>query len=400
VGRGETCPEAASAARGSRDISNGIEFRALAPEVQKRKYPSLIILAALVLAAFLAGPPVVPQSPPTPTLTVDEEVVSFAFAPDGRIVYATRHIFNVRRWELERDDFWLVTPDGKRKRIVNGEKLVKSPTPYSYTVQSIRWSPDGTKLTAQLLTDQVIDEKGNTREETLTLLLDDTGKEIKIAGADSVIPEGTNATWLADGVTVGFVFEAVKPKLLFSIGSVRPLAGRGGDAFDRHTFTAVAWDAPHNAAVAIERDSKLSMPPLLVWLDLVAKQRRVLATLDAFLGQLSVSPSGKRVAYFRDQDTLEIREIANPEKIASVQMAYGEYLWSADESRILLKRGSPAVDAPSRRSGGLVWVNLSDGKTEPALAGLTFRDFGLSPDGRFLGVIEPGKRNLLVYPLR
>lgn len=357
-------------------------------------------IALLAAVAFAPTPsPAAPQSVPTPTLTVDEQVVAFAFAPDGRIVYALRHIMKVRQWELERDDFWLVTPDGKRRRIVNGERIVKANTPYSYTVQSIRWSPDGTKLTAQLLTEQVIDAKGNTREETLTLLLDDDGKEIKIAGGDSVISEGTNATWLGDGVTVGFVFEAVKPKLLFSVGSVRPLAGRGGDAFDRHTFTAVAWDAPHNAAVAVERDSKLSMAPALVWLDLVAKQRRVLATLDAFLGQLSVSPSGKRVAYFRDQGTLEIREVANPDKIATVKIAYGEYLWSADESRILLKRGSLNPDPSSRRSGDLVWVNVSDGKTEPALAGLTYRDFALSPDGRFLGVIEPGKRNLLVYPI-
>jgi hypothetical protein len=32
------------------------------------------------------------------------------------------------------------------------------------------------------------------------------------------------------------------------------------------------------------------------------------------------------------------------------------------------------------------------------LHGLSFRDFELSPDGRFLAVIQPGKRNLLVYP--
>jgi hypothetical protein len=30
---------------------------------------------------------------------------------------------------------------------------------------------------------------------------------------------------------------------------------------------------------------------------------------------------------------------------------------------------------------------------------LEFRQFDISPDGRFLGVVEPGGRNLLVYPL-
>jgi len=35
----------------------------------------------------------------------------------------------------------------------------------------------------------------------------------------------------------------------------------------------------------------------------------------------------------------------------------------------------------------------------PILHGLTFRDFAISPDGRFLAVIIPGKRSLLVFPL-
>jgi len=33
------------------------------------------------------------------------------------------------------------------------------------------------------------------------------------------------------------------------------------------------------------------------------------------------------------------------------------------------------------------------------LHGLTFRDFAISPDRRTLGVIPPGKRNLLLFPL-
>jgi len=35
----------------------------------------------------------------------------------------------------------------------------------------------------------------------------------------------------------------------------------------------------------------------------------------------------------------------------------------------------------------------------PILHGLTFRDFVISPDRRTLGVIPPGKRNLLLFPL-
>jgi hypothetical protein len=33
------------------------------------------------------------------------------------------------------------------------------------------------------------------------------------------------------------------------------------------------------------------------------------------------------------------------------------------------------------------------------LHGLTFRDFGISPDGHLLAVVPPGKRNLLLFPL-
>jgi len=68
---------------------------------------------------------------------------------------------------------------------------------------------------------------------------------------------------------------------------------------------------------------------------------------------------------------------------------------------------------PALRSGGLVWVALPPlvtvaAGTVPATAEvvpqsilheLEFRQFDISPDGRFLGVVEPGKRNLIVYPV-
>jgi hypothetical protein len=337
--------------------------------------------------------------------------MALAYASDGRIAYAVRHIMTTRRLDIQRDDIWLIGTDGKRRRIVNGEKLVQGRATFSYAIQSLRWAPDGTRLTVELLTSQMINDRGDTREGALTLLLDENGKEIKIAGADSVIPEATNAAWLADGVTVVFLLEAVKPKLLFSINSVRPVAGRGGPLFTDHAFVAVAWNAKQNTAIAIERDRSFSGPPRLVALDLVKETHHELATLEGYVGGLTLSPSGAKIAYFRDHETLEIREVAAPDQIARVRVAFGSYQWAPDERRILLKRGL------ERRSGDLVWISLppvesSSGKSgagpeavaapepQPVLHGLTFRDFELSPDGRSLAVIQPGKRNLLVYPLQ
>ena len=353
-----------------------------------------VFLGALVLLLSVLRAPEPVRAQSHPRLTVEDDCSTFAFAPDNRIAYAVRRLMKTKRYDLQRDDIWITALDGKKLRIVNGEKFVKGAVLFSYAIQSLRWSPDGKRLTVEMLTDEVVDAKGTTREGLLTDLMNDDGKEIEIAGTkNSVIPDGTQAVWLSDEETVGFLTEAVKPKLLYSIGTVRPSGGRGGLIFDGHTFSAVAWDAPHNAAVAVERARSLSGPIQLVWLDVIKRTRRELATLDGFLGQLSLSPSGARVAYFHDGDTLEIRELASPEKVMRVTAVYGHYEWSPDERRVLLKRG------PEKKTGDLTWVSIPDGNLSPILHDLTFHDFRISPDGAWLAVTEPGKRTMMVYPL-
>ncbi len=369
------------------------------------------ILLALALWAGCAAA----AAQEAPTLTIDDECTALAYAPDGRIVYSVRHILSTRHLDIQRDDVWLLGLDGKRRRILNGEKLIQGPrhagpVPFSYAIQSLRWSPDGTKLTAEMLTSQMINEHGDTKEGVMTLLFDDSGKEIRIPGGDSVMPETTNAAWLADGATVVFLQEAVKPKLLFSVGSLRPAAGRGAALFADHAFLAVAWNAKLNTGVAIERDRSLSGPPRLVALDPIKDTTRELTTLDGYVGGLALSPSGARVAYYHDHGTIEVREMAAPERVARVRAAFGTFQWAPDEKRLLLKR------ALERKSGDLVWISLpalavdtqrpgtapvvSEIELQPVLHGLNFRDFDLSPDARFLAVLQPGKRNLLIYPLR
>jgi hypothetical protein len=147
-----------------------------------------------------------------------------------------------------------------------------------------------------------------------------------------------------------------------------------------------------------------------VALDPIKDTTRELATLDGYVGGLALSPSGARVAYYHDHGTIEVREMAAPERVARVRAAFGTFQWAPDEKRLLLKR------ALERKSGDLVWISLpalaldtqrpgtapvvSEIEAQSVLHGLNFRDFDLSPDARFLAVLQPGKRNLLIYPLR
>jgi dipeptidyl aminopeptidase/acylaminoacyl peptidase len=354
----------------------------------------LLLFSSLLFSGSTNG-----QSSPRPELTVEEPCTAIAYAPDGRLAFSVRRLITQRRIEMQRDDVWVIGIDGKRKRIVDGEKLVQGRAPFSYAVRSLRWSPDGRRLTVEMSTSFFTDiQRGETQDSFLTLLLDENGKEIKIQGADSAIPEAGQAAWLADGATVVYLSEAVKPNLLFSIQKVRPAGGRSSRLFADSAFATVAWDAPRNAAVAVERDSGLKTPPQLVLLDLVRETRRELLTLEAFLGKLTISPAGDKVAYFRDHDTLEIRSVAQPAQVATVRVAFGDYQWAPDGSRLLIRRGA------DRKTSDLLWVDVpAFGRTETAsrnaLHGLTFRTFTLAHDGQRLAVIEPGKRHLHVYLL-
>jgi hypothetical protein len=360
-----------------------------------------------------------------PTFKIDEDITRFAYSAGGRIAYATRHVYSVKKIQLQRDDIWICEPDGKRRRILLGEKFVRGSGPFSYTVRGLRWSADGGKLTAELGISEMINDDGDTRAGVMTLLLDDTGREITIAGADSVIPGAINATWLADAATVVYLTEQAqataqapaaapaKPPTtaaankLFTVNRMKTLAGGGSALFPGHLFSVATWNAKQDSGVAIERDQVMTAPPRLVALDLARESSRVLGTLEGYTGGLVISPSGKRVAYWINNEQLEVRDIDAPNRMARVRVAAGTLAWSADETRVLVKRGA------ALRSGGLVWVVV------PPLAGVTagaapataeiapqsilhdleFRQFDISPDGKSLAVVEPGKRNLLVYPV-
>lgn len=377
-----------------------------------------------------------------PAVNIDEDVTAFSFAPDGRVVYSVRRMYRNKKYDMQRDDIFLRDTGGRTKRIFQGEKFTvmkpfatqqsdssdeepddkgkkhkktkeekDRPTtpPFTYLVEGFSFSPNGKFVLVQLLTSTILDESSHAQDERMTLVLDDSGREIKLSGDNAVIHNSWDAMWLNDGASMVYLTEAVQPNLLYSFKYANVKTGPAGNAFEGRTFIA-AVKIPHsNSAIAIERDRNMSGPPRLQRLDLLSQDDRELATLDGYETGLSVSPSGKHVAYFIDKEVLEVRDVENPDRLARVRIGLGAIDWSADEQHLLIKR------SPERKSGDLVWIALpplagvkgmsSDlipviqPEPVPILHGLTFRDFAISPDGHTLGVIPPGKRNLLLFPL-
>jgi hypothetical protein len=342
-----------------------------------------------------------------PLQTIDEEITAFAFAPDGRIVYSVHRNFKTKLYDLEHDDIWLQEAGGKRRRLLEGQKFNRGNQPFSYIVNSFRWSANARMILVELLTTTVIDDSGKTQDSFQTLLLDDSGKEIRIAKGDSVIPDAADPFFLSDNVTINFLSEAVKPRMLFSLKATRLNTGSFKSPHEDRTFRDVLLLPGVYSAIAVEQDRAMTGPSRLQRLDLLSDDHQELATLEGYEGGLSVSPSGKKVAYFIDKEILEVRDLAAPNLLARLRVGLGVFRWSPDESRILLKR------AIEKKSGDLVWIEVpplsaaSLGHEIPVsqppaisiLHGLTFRDFAISPDGRFLAVVVTGKRSLLVFPL-
>jgi dipeptidyl aminopeptidase/acylaminoacyl peptidase len=341
-----------------------------------------------------------------PLQSIDEEITAFAYAPDGRIVYAVYRHFKTKEYDLEHDDIWLQEANGKRRRLLEGQKFNRGNRPFSYIVNSFRWSPNGRMILAELLTTTVVDDTGKAEDSFQTLLLDDGGKEIRIAKGDSIVPDAANPFWLSDNVSINFLAEAVKPRMLFSLNSTRLTTGSLKSPHEGRTFRDLVPLPDGNSAIAVEQDHAMRGPSRLQRLDLLSDEDKELATLDGYEGGLCVSPSGKMAAYFVDKEILEVRDLASPNRVARLRIGLGVFRWSPDESRILLKRSL------EKKSGDLVWIDLPPLASSSAhdipvsqpqpisiLHGLSFRDFVISPDGRFLAVVITGKRNLLVFPL-
>ena len=375
--------------------------------VGSRFIPITAAFALLYLAFLLSAPPLLRAQTQAlaPQISVDGECTAIAYAPDGRMAYSIKHVFPVLKLDVQRDDIWVMETDGRRHRIVNGERMARGDQAFSYTITGLRWSADSKRITADLSTSQ-LGAAGETLRDQMLLLLGSDGKEIRIAGGDNLVTGTVGGAWLGTEDTVAYLTETVQPKLMFSISMIQSPGGRVVHLFGRRPFAAVAWNPRLGKAVAIERDPTDAGDTRLVLLDLLQEDHQLLARLDDYSGSLSFSPSGDLVAFFHDYETLEVRQIAHPDQIARVHVAYGPIAWPPDEKRVLVKRG------PDRQPGDLVWVplpafsaaseNIPAAQPElmPLLGGAMFRESALSPDGKSAAVTTVENRKLEVFTLK
>jgi hypothetical protein len=367
----------------------------------------LCALCALCVNSFFFLSSARAQNLDNPLRSIDDEITAFSFGPNDAIAFAVYHKLKTKLYDLEHDDIWIDEPHGKRRRLLEGQKYTRGNQLFSYLVDSIRWSPNGRYLLVQLMITTVQDDSGNATNSVQTLLFDDSGHELRIAKGDNFILDAANAAFLPDNNTIAYLSQAVKSLPLFSIKTTRLSSGSFPSPYEGRTFRDVVWLPGMNFAVAVEQNHSMSGPPRLQYLDVLSDSDKELATLDGYEGGLTVSPDRTKVAYFIDREVLEIRSLSNLNQLARVRVGLGVYCWTPDNSRIFLKR------ALEKKSGDVVWfpvpplaavspnkeIPVSQPTPVPVLHGLSFREFSISPDGRFLGVVVPGKRNLLIFPL-
>jgi hypothetical protein len=366
---------------------------------------SLCALILLALGCFFV-PQTRAQDLDKPLQNIDEEITAFSFAPDGRIAYSVRRNIKTKKYDLQHDDIWIQDSNGKRRRLLQGDKFTRGEELFSYAVDSFHWSPNGRLVLAQLFTTSVVEE-GRTEDSFQALAFEDSGKEIHFGKGESIIKDCYNPSWLQDNSTIIYFNEAIKPRQLFSFRYMNISTGPAGPAFEGRTFIDSDRIPRTNAAIAVEQDRAQSGPPRLQRLELLAQDDKEIATLDSYAGGLSVSPSGKKVAYFIDREVLEVRDLTAPDHFVRLRVGLGVFHWSPDENRIMLKR------AVERKSGDIVWIAIPQlpaqksskdvpvltPTPQPILRGISIREFNISPDGRFLAIVLPGKRNLQIFPL-
>jgi hypothetical protein len=298
--------------------------------------PVYLLLTALLLL-LTPLPSTRAQNLDKPLVNVDDDVTAFAYAPDGRIAFSVRRIYKAKKYDLQRDDIFLLDTNGKRRRLFTGEKFTLGDKPFTYLVESFTWSPNGHILAVQLYT-ITANPEGPADEARALLLLDDSGHELRPGGKEPLVMNAESPLWLRDSANLVYLTEEVAPRALFSMKYLNVSTGPAGKAFEGRTFLDVARISGSNSAIAVERNRNLDGPARLQRLELLSQDTAEIATLDSFAGSISLSPSGTKIAYYLDKEVLEVRDLSAPSKVARLRVGLGVIQWSADESRIYLKR--------------------------------------------------------------
>ena len=383
------------------------------PERIRRVAPRFEWIAIGTIAVVCLAVPALLLAQDAPKLMIDEDCQAFSIAPDNSIVYAVSHIKGVKRLVIERDDVWVASGPGRTRKILDANIFMPMPPPQGFRVESLAWSPDSQRI-AMISTliqpppgweDKNAKKKGDLGDDEdvnappiqgvgggrVLVLLDAEGHEIKVANSKTRFIEGAvDGTWLADGKTV--VYLTGGPP--YSMFRVTPEDGKVTPLYDGHTFQSVVWDAKRNRAFGVSDSLSITAHLAIVRLDLLHEAIAPVSDIDTYQTGLSLSPSGTKIGYFEDGDTIDVIDMQNGGRPIRVRAGSGRFAWSRDEKKVLLKRG------PDDRSNILLWVGLHDDSFSSILHDLQFRDFQIAPDGQSIAVTIPGKRALKVYPLQ
>lgn len=102
---------------------------------------SILLSAAFAGCTVMVGAilPLVAQGPAKPLAMIEADVQAFAIAPDNQIAYAVQRVKRIKKLIVEHDDFWVATLDGKKRKIIDGDKF--TPMPFD-TPEQLASSPD------------------------------------------------------------------------------------------------------------------------------------------------------------------------------------------------------------------------------------------------------------------
>ena len=62
-----------------------------------------------------------------PKFVIEEDCSHFSVAPDNKIVFVVQRQKRMKKIVIQRDDIWVASPNGSKRRIVEGEKFMPAP---------------------------------------------------------------------------------------------------------------------------------------------------------------------------------------------------------------------------------------------------------------------------------